>query len=239
MISIVIPTYNEKDNIIKLIESIKKIGKQKKLKYEIIVVDDSSPDGTGLLVRKIYKNNRSIRCFIRHSHRGLAQSILYGISNAKGKIIIGMDADFNHPPVYVDKLVDALKAKKGKLIIASRFVKGGSMHGFLRPFGSKIVNYLLRYFFRFPLYDNLSGYYAIYLSDLKKMGLQNIYSGYGEYHMRLVWFAHYLHGYSIFELPAKCGKRYRGVSKSDLLGMLVGYFHEAWKLNRSLTNRDR
>lgn len=239
MISIIIPTYNEKENSIPLISAIGKACTAHKIDYEIIIIDDNSPDGTGEYIQKNFVQNKQVRCFIRSIERGLGTAILYGISHAKGDIIVGMDADFNHPPEAIPTLVRALREQKGDMIVGSRFVKGGGMYGVIRSFGSRVVNAILRIVFGFPIHDNLSGYYAIHVLTLNKMNLKNIYSGYGEYHMRLVWHVSQVHKLHIHEVPVFFGKRLYGSSKSDLLNMLISYFKEAWALTRSQTYRDQ
>lgn len=239
MISIIIPTYNEKENSIPLISAIGNACTTNKIDYEIIIIDDNSPDGTGQYIQKKFAEDIRVRCLIRNTERGLGTAILYGITQARGDIIVGMDADFNHPPESIPTLVRALQEQKGDMIVGSRFVKGGGMHGAIRSFGSRVVNAILRIVFGFPIHDNLSGYYAIYKSTLNKMNLKNIYSGYGEYHMRLVWYISRVHKLHIHENPVFFGKRLYGSSKSDLLNMLLSYFAEAWALTRLQTYRDQ
>ncbi len=239
MISIIIPTYNEKDNVNPLIETINKICASNNIKYEIVIIDDASTDNTGAYISKKYDKDPRVRCFIRTHERDLGTAILYGITKAKGDIIIGMDADFNHPPEAVPILIKALREKKGEMIVGSRFIRGGGMHGVIRSFGSRLVNIILRTFFRFPIHDNLSGMYAIHTPLLKQMNIKNIYAGYGEYHMRLVWHAHHIHELRIHEIPVQFGKRRAGSSKSNLLSMLINYFITAWRLSQSQTYHGR
>jgi len=232
MISIVIPTYNERENIIPLIVAIGNACTAHNIDYEIIIIDDNSPDSTGKYIQEKFPENKRVRCFIRNTERGLGTAILFGITHARGDIIVGMDADFNHPPEAIPTLVRALREQKGDMIVGSRFVKGGGMYGTIRWLGSRVVNLLLQILFGFPIHDNLSGYYAIHRSTLHKMNLKTIYSGYGEYHMRLVWYVGRVHKLHIHEIPVFFGKRLHGSSKSDLLNMLISYFSEAWALTR-------
>ena len=94
MISLVIPTYNEKNNVRELLG---RIGRTLKGKgFEIIIVDDSSPDGTGKFVRSIGKPNT--RVLTRRGKRGLSGALVYGMERSNGDIIVIMDADLSHPP---------------------------------------------------------------------------------------------------------------------------------------------
>lgn len=223
-ISVVIPTFNEKDNIVPLIQEVKKLHKLKDLNTEIIVVDDNSPDKTGEVVSKIFVKDKNVRVYIRKKEKGLGTAILYGIRWAKGDVIIGMDADFNHPPEKIPELVD--KLKKADLVIASRFIKGGGMEHKVRYWLAYIYNLFLNKVLGFPVLDNMSGFYAISKKKLQTLPLEYIYRGYGEYHLRLVYLAK-AHGFRIVEIPAYYPKRTHGKSKSNLLRMFFEYLYVA------------
>lgn len=219
-VSIIIPTYNEKDNIILLIDEIKKICRSHNLSFEIIIIDDNSPDGTFDKLRKIFPKDLSVRIFKRVNKRGLATAILFGIKKAKGTYIIGMDADFNHLPDKITDLVDRLK--NCDLVIGSRFIKGGGMEEKMRYFITYLLNIFLKYFLGFPVMDNLSGFYAIKKIKLLKLPISLIYRGYGEYHLRLVYLADKA-GLKIIEIPVFYKKRRFGKSKSNLLILFIKY----------------
>ena len=112
-ISIIVPTYNESQNIIDILKSIRE-NIPKGVFTETIVVDDNSPDGTGKIVedyissiKKIAEN--TIDVIHRKAKNGLASAILNGIQNAKGETIVVMDSDFSHPPQIIPKMIEALK----------------------------------------------------------------------------------------------------------------------------------
>ena len=137
-LSIVIPTYNEAENIIGLLESIKKnIGNS--VLAEIIVVDDNSPDGTGKLVDIYIKKNESnnlqgsslvsVRTIHRKQKEGLIQAVLQGIEFSFGEHVLVMDADFSHPPETIPKIIEKLQKNDNCIIVASRYIKGSSIEG--------------------------------------------------------------------------------------------------------------
>lgn len=227
MISIIIPTYNEKDNISLLIQAILLTCRKSKLEVEILVIDDNSPDKTGEVVRKKYNMNPSVKVSIRKQERGLATAILHGIYLAKGEIIIGIDADFNHPPELIPILV--AKLNESDFVIGSRFIKGGGMEEWGRYIGTYIFNYFLKMILGFPTMDNMSGFYAIRKETIGKLDLREIYRGYGEYHLRLVWAAKQC-GMKIIEIPVYYQRRKYGESKSHLLKMFYSYLLSALKL---------
>lgn len=103
-ISIVIPTFNESGNIPLLIPAIIK-NIPKKYNYEIIFVDDNSPDGTFEMIKKMGRKNKKIKGICMYRRFGLQPSFMAGIQRAKGDAIITMDADFQHPPEMIPKLI--------------------------------------------------------------------------------------------------------------------------------------
>ncbi|OGD84982.1 hypothetical protein A2618_02560 [Candidatus Collierbacteria bacterium RIFOXYD1_FULL_46_26] len=195
-------------------------------KFEILVVDDNSPDGTAEAVRKLAEKYPEVRVIVRMKDRGLGLSIGRGISEAKGKIIIGMDADGNHDPDDLPHLINDLRGEI-KLVVASRFKGSGGMKGW-RMLPTFLFNAMFR-LFGLPIWDNTSGYYAVHKSDLEKLGLTRIYYGYGDYHIRLVYYAATA-GWKIVEVPTRYQPRLGGVSKSRLFKMAVEYTKEAIKL---------
>ncbi len=134
-VSIIIPTYNEAENIGGLINKVENILKNY-YDYEILVVDDNSPDKTYEIVDRISKNNPHIKLILRKEKKGLSSAIIDGVKRASGNIIVVMDADFQHPPEIIPKLIESLK--NYDIAIASRYKKGGKIEGF--SFYRKIVS---------------------------------------------------------------------------------------------------
>ena len=124
--SLILPTYNEKNHIIKLISQLINLLKKTKKKFEIIVVDDNSKDGTAQIIKKKKFNKRFVKIFIRKKKNSLVESLNLGINKSKYKNIIWMDADFQHPPNYVSKLIE--QEKKFDIVICSRFLKESKRH---------------------------------------------------------------------------------------------------------------
>ena len=87
MISIIIPTFNEYGNITSLVKYIYQILIKANIKFEIIIVDDNSPDQTALEIKREFKNNKNIRLFVRKRIKGLASAILFGIKRGRGEVI--------------------------------------------------------------------------------------------------------------------------------------------------------
>jgi dolichol-phosphate mannosyltransferase len=124
-VSIVIPTYNEKDNVTALVERLGKALAGRK--YEIVFVDDSSKDGTAEAARAMAAKY-PVRVIVRTTERGLASAVVHGFNNTTGDIIGVIDADLQHPPEVVADLVKAIE-NGADLAIGSRYVKGGGCEG--------------------------------------------------------------------------------------------------------------
>jgi len=125
-LSIIVPTYNEAENIGELIERIE--TSLKGLDFEVIVVDDSSPDGTAEIAEELGRAYRNVKVIKRPRKMGLASAALEGMREAKYRLIAVMDADLQHPPELLPKLLE--RAKEGyDIVIASRYVKGGGVEG--------------------------------------------------------------------------------------------------------------
>jgi len=130
-VSVVLPTYNERDNIGPLIEAILANLDQP---TRIIVVDDDSPDGTWRVVEEMAAHDQRIELLRRTDERGLTSALNAGIARAKGRVIAWMDCDLSMPPEKLPELVEALA--ECDLAVGSRYVQGGrdAGHSFLhRP----------------------------------------------------------------------------------------------------------
>ncbi len=221
--SVILPTFNEADAIAELLNAIHK--QLKSYPYEILVIDDNSPDGTARIVKKTARSGIPVRSIVNKTRLGLAESIAIGIQEARGFFIIGMDADYNHDPGTLPLLISA--TKRADLVIASRFIPGGGMYDPFRYYSSLIFNSLIRVLFSYPCRDNTSGYYIIKKQDVLKLQPDHIYRGYGEYHLRLVMTAR-KKGFRIMEIPTVYPKRLGGTSKSKLWNMFPVYFSVAF-----------
>jgi dolichol-phosphate mannosyltransferase len=120
-ISVVIPTYNEKDNIVPLIERLSRTFANHN--YEILLVDDNSNDGT-VDVAASLSSKYPVKVMVRKRERGLATAVLHGIKYAQGNIIGVMDADLQHPPEINATLLKAIK-NGADIAVASRYIPGG------------------------------------------------------------------------------------------------------------------
>lgn len=235
IVSIILPTYNEAESICILIQRIIQVlEKQKEYQFEVIIIDDNSPDQTAEKVINTYKNDQRVKIFIRKKTRGLGTAIGFGILKAKGNLIIGMDADGNHPPGKIPLMLKEIN--NFDMIQASRFLKKGG-YPLTKDIFRHTISFSVNLFFKilgFPVWDSTCGYYAIHKNKLMKLGIEKIYYGYGDYHLRLVYFAK-RQNYRIKEISCIYTKRIGGRSKSKLWQMFFSYLWEGIRL-RFLTN---
>lgn len=161
MISVVIPTYNEESNVAPLITRLDKALTG--VKYEIIFVDDNSKDDTAGVVKRMAEGF-PVNVIVRTTERGLATAVLRGVAEASGDIVVVMDADLQHPPEIVPKLVKAVEAYGADLAIGSRYVPGGGCPnwGILRKAISKGATCIAHMYLSKArtVHDPMSGFYA-------------------------------------------------------------------------------
>ncbi|HEY7416132.1 MAG TPA: glycosyltransferase family 2 protein, partial [Ktedonobacteraceae bacterium] len=126
-ISLVIPTYNERENIEILIPEVYTVLKATGRTFEIIVVDDDSPDGTWHVVQEMIRAYPGLHVLRRTQERGLARAVLRGWQEAQGEILAVMDGDRQHPPETLALLLEALEKQGGDIAVASRHIRGGGV----------------------------------------------------------------------------------------------------------------
>lgn len=223
-ISVILPTFNERDNIIPLIES---IHTQLRLyDHEIIVVDDSSSDGTFEMLSS--HGFSQVKAIQRKEDPGLALSIREGIEKSRGEIIIVMDSDFNHDPAYLPEMLENITDHD--CVCASRFISGGGMYSRTRHFLSYLFNFFIRTMTGISTSDNLFGLFAIKRSSLEKCPYDAIFYGFGDFYIRLLFCLNKI-GADIYEIPAFHNKRRSGQSTNSLLRTFFQYFIAVLRLS--------
>ncbi len=157
MISIIIPTYNEAGNITDLVVRIKACLFAE---YELIIVDDASPDGTGDIAEKLVPNH-PIKVIHRDKKLGLASAVLEGFKVACGDLLCVMDSDLSHPPEIIPLLIKDLKLQCADIIVASRFIKGSGIENWpkIRLWGTNVAMLVVRPLT--PIKDPMSGFFIL------------------------------------------------------------------------------
>lgn len=205
-ISVVLPTYNERENVVEVTSRVSKLlGKDL---YEIIIVDDNSPDKTWQVVQQM--KNPKYKLVRRMKEKGLASALATGLNQANGDIIVWLDCDLGIPPEDIKKLVD--KIGPYDVVIGSRYVGSGKdLRSKLRAFYSVLINKFAQLLLGPKIKDYTSGFAAA-----KKQVIQQVKfskKGFGEY---FVEFSHKCvkKKFRILEVGYSYTDRLRGISKS-------------------------
>jgi dolichol-phosphate mannosyltransferase len=239
-ISVVVPTYCEASNLVPLtggiVECFKKNGIDD---YEIIVVDDDSPDNTKEVCRLLKSRYPSFRLISRAGERGLATAVRRGIEEAAGNIIVTMDADLSHDPEVIPRLVYKLITCKCDIVVASRYIdaNSGSYSSLQRVWGSRLLNLFVRNLLRIPVKDVTGGFHAMRKDLFNKHSMNYIFNGYGDYSIVLLYEAA-RQGLRIIETGFVYRFRRNGSSKTAVLKTGISYGIRAVKLRLGLDGLD-
>ena len=221
MISIIIPTYNEVDNLEFLVSKIDRIFEEEDIDYEIILVDDNSPDNTAQLAYKL-SESYPVRVNVRKKDRGLSKSVVKGFEMAKGDICVVMDADLSHPVEKIPNMVRPILENRCDATVGSRYIPGGGFKSL--PFHRKITSRMAGYMARgiTSLSDPTSGFMAIRKSiidqiDIDPLGWKIVLEVVVKAELR------------IMEIPTMFSERKKGKSKLGIKAQLE-YIHQLLKL---------
>lgn len=167
--SLIIPTYNERENLEELISSSTNILNKLKIKYEIIIVDDNSPDQTWKVASELSKDFPCIRVIRRFRNRGLTPSVLEGMESAVGNILGVMDADLQHDLSVLPQMLE--ECKSHDLVIGSRYTDSSTKNSlsFLRKILSKSGTFFARVLLGLKISDPLSGYFLVKRDVFKEL----------------------------------------------------------------------
>lgn len=218
-VSVILPTYNEAQNIVRLVTEIQK-NITGAWVSEVIVVDDNSPDGTYAAAQTAFREDNMVKVIRRESDRGLARSIRTGLEAATGEYLLVMDTDFTHRPEEIPLMLHVVQ--RVDLVSGSRFCPGGLMDDTAHYLASFVYNLLVRLVIRTQIQDNLGGFWVARADVIRPLPWDEIFFGYGDYYFRLL---HYLqHNKArIVELPSHYRQRTHGKSKSSFTKLLVDY----------------
>jgi len=218
-----IPTYNEKENIKNLIN---KIIKLKIKDLNIVVADDSSPDGTWKIIEQISKKNKNIHLLLRKKDKGRGAAGRDGFAYCLKKgadAVVEMDADFSHDPKYIPQMIKELK--NADLILGSRRAEGSKEIGrsFVRRAITHIANSYIRVMLGLNVKDCNSGFRCFKRAVLERINLDKLESK-GPSIVQEVLFKAHLKGFKIKEIPITFTNRTKGQSKLGIPQLAAGYF---------------
>ncbi|NBC10038.1 MAG: glycosyltransferase [Bacteroidetes bacterium] len=211
---VIIPTYNEKENIVRMIDKVFSLERD----FHVLVVDDGSPDGTAALVQELQQQYPG-RLFLkeREGKLGLGTAYIAGFRWGLARdyqFFFEMDADFSHNPDDLLRLYDACANQGGGVAVGSRYVKGGKLENW--PFDRILLSYGASLYVRFitfmPVNDPTAGFVCYRREVLEAIDLDKIrFIGYA-FQIEMKFAAHLL-GFKIIEVPITFTDRIEGVSK--------------------------
>ncbi|CAO1334167.1 unnamed protein product [Diamesa serratosioi] len=213
--SILLPTYNERDNLPIIIYLLVKTLDEQKINYEIIVIDDGSPDGTLDVAKQLVGIYGADKILLRPraSKLGLGTAYKHGIEHATGNYIILMDADLSHHPKFIPQFIELQKKHNYDVVSGTRYSGDGGVYGwdFKRKLISRGANFLSQFLLR-PKASDLTGSFRLYKKDvLSKLISVCTSKGY-VFQMEMIVRARALN-YTIGEVPITFVDRVYGQSK--------------------------
>lgn len=220
---VIIPTYNEKDNIEKMVKKVFSLS----LSFDLLIIDDNSPDGTADIIKRLQKDYpEKLHLLERQGKLGLGTAYITGFKWAlenKYDYICEMDADFSHNPEDLIKLYEACEIQGADLAIGSRYISGVNVVNW--PMGRILMSYFasiyVRFITRMDIQDTTAGFKCYKRKVLETINLDKIkLKGYAfQIEMK---FTTWKFGFKIIEVPIIFTERQEGVSK-----MSGGIFNEA------------
>ncbi len=233
-VSIVVPTYCERANVAllyALIRDAERAFGDARGRWEMVVVDDASPDGTADVVRDLKKAHDDDAYLIlceRPKKMGLGTAYAHGLRRARGDEVVIMDADLSHHPKYVSAMLRKRRAEGLDVVSGTRYVGGGGVHGWdlRRKLTSRVANYIAKVALN-PGASDLTGSFRCYRRDaLEDLVARSTSRGYA-FQMEIIYRAKKA-GYTVGEVPIAFVDRVYGESKlgtSEIVGYLRGLAH--------------
>ncbi len=207
---VVLPTYNERPNLARVVNAVRHLG------HDVLVVDDASPDGTGVVADELAATDPGVRVLHRERKLGLGSAYedAFRIGLAEGTaLFVEMDADGSHRPQDLEAIVDAARGCRG-LAIGSRYVRGGEIVGWPahRWLLSWAANVYCRLLLGLRTRDCTSGYRCYTRELLEQIGLDEVVSQGYSFQIEMVHRTRRL-GYPVVEVPIRFEDRVAGASK--------------------------
>src|SRR5882757_2901448 len=160
-LSVVVPTFNERDNVTVLYRRLD--ATLTDIAWEVVFVDDNSPDGTWEVVRGLARQDSCVRCIRRIGRRGLSGACIEGILAASAPYAAVIDADLQHDETQLPKMVGLLQSGEAELVIGSRYIEGGSADSFnrQRAGASQLATEVAKRVLKVEIADPMSGFFMI------------------------------------------------------------------------------
>ena len=230
-ISVIFPTFNESENLPILYKKLNKELGTRDIDFEVIIIDDNSPDGTWEVAKKLEKESQKVKAIIRKNEKGLATAIKTGIENSQYPLICIMDTDLSHPPKDIVRMLNFFP--EYDMVWASRYVKGGKMNAMgkkrLQRWLSLIFNYYLKIILGINILDCTNGFFISKREAFDLVNKNRTFNGYGDFSFKLLYYLK-RENLRMIEIPFTYEERKYGYSKTGLITVALKYFYESLKL---------
>jgi dolichol-phosphate mannosyltransferase len=218
---VMIPTYNEAENIGELTKRILEIEAD----IEVVVVDDNSPDGTAGIVRQIKERDRRVHLVFREREKGRGTAGIAGFRYALdhgAEVVIEMDADFSHDPKHIPEFLEHIR--NYDVVVGSRFVHGGRnvRKGLIRNLVTRVANIYIRTVLGINIRDATSGYRCFRREVLEALDISRTIS-IGPSVVQELLYKAILKRFTVHEIPITFVDRYRGISSFNFRLALQGF----------------
>ena len=226
-LSVVVPTFNERDNVAKLYRKLEAVLGE--VAWEVVFVDDNSPDGTWSIVRDLARQDSRVRCVRRIGRRGLSGACIEGILASSAPYAAVMDADLQHDETQLPKMLSLLTSGQAELVVGSRYVEGGSADSFdsKRAGFSVFATSIAKRVLGVGIADPMSGFFMIRRDRFEELAPKLSTQGF-KILLDIVATAH--GELKTVEVPFTFGSRLHGESKLDsmvaldFLGLVLAKF---------------
>ncbi len=212
IVSVVVPTFNERDNVTTLYQRLEAAFKD--VPWEVVFVDDNSPDGTWQVVRELSRSDNRVRCIRRIGRRGLSGACIEGILAASAPYAAVIDADLQHDETQLPKMLKLLQDGAAELVIGSRYIEGGSAASFnkQRAGASAFATRIAQHALKVEVADPMSGFFMIRRDRFEQIAPKLSTQG---FKILLDIIASAEGGLRTVEIPFTFGTRQHGESKLD------------------------
>jgi len=211
-LSVIVPTFNERDNVRELLQRL--AATLGDIAWEVIFVDDNSPDQTWNVVRELAAQDSRVRCLRRIGRRGLSGACIEGILASAAPCVAVMDADLQHDETRLPVMLDLLRSGQADLVVGSRYVDGGNADSFNRQRrgASEFATMLAKRLLRVEIADPMSGFFMIRRDRFEELAPQLSVHG---FKILLDIIASARGTLRAVEIPYAFGSRLHGESKLD------------------------
>jgi len=211
-LSVVVPTFNERDNVTRLYQKLEAVLRG--VAWEVIFVDDNSPDGTWDVVRGLARQDARVRCIRRIGRRGLSGACIEGILASSAPFAAVMDADLQHDETQLPKMLALLESGAAELVVGSRYIEGGSADSFdrSRAGASALATEVAKRALGVGIADPMSGFFMIRRDRFEELAPKLSTQGF-KILLDIVATAH--GQLKTVEIPFSFGTRLHGESKLD------------------------